>query len=810
MNICTYSKNDGGDYFEVLVHEYNHSFVNPLLENSSTNKKLIQSAGEWLLKFSESAMIYSAYGNWSTVINESIVRAGVVLYLIDNGYSSSKIKAQLEYEILQGFTWTPDLVMKLKYYTEHRDKYKTLNDFYPEIAKCLDEYVSEKRNAAESCLSSKEDFVKSNNTQVKVEVSETMELMSMISQLAGFGEYYPLSGKVDTWFDGYENHPLIIFYKQLRQNNGIGYEAVASMGMHLAIENGTLKYVSDRSLLGSRWNGVDLDEFLSKLNKFYTESRFHSYFTSQQSKYSKYVNAYKEKILPYFHEDWYNSFYGSESSTNYWVILTFCNRGNSYGASRINAEGKKDVMTVCQYYPDEDDNWYRENLIHEFNHSYVNPLLEDSNENQNLFSKVGDSLLTLSRTAMNSAKYSKGTTVINESIVRAAVIIYLQEKGFPLSQIKDRIFLDISKGFTWMPELVEALRYYTNHRDVYKTLNDFYPEIAKCLENYVTKEQAKIAQTATTNRDIFNTEINGFRFGFESNGDNPMTLTLVSTKCEDKNSTTASIPATVEGHQVTTIGERALRLQDNPYSRFSVIVPEGVVKISDEGLFWSYVNHISLPSTLKTIGAHAFYLTYLEELYIPASVERIGARFIHNIDCLEQIVVDEKNPIFDSRYNCNAVIETATNTLIHGCKTSTVPKGVTSIGSYAFSECRAMTSFEIPSWVTSIGDRAFRSCSNLKSVYSYNEQPITVPGDLFIDIPSDAILYVPTGTKKKYAAAQGWNAIKNIVEMDMTDIKDVLTSTNEQKSLFYNLQGQRVKNPGKGIYIHNGRKVLIK
>jgi hypothetical protein len=46
--------------------------------------------------------------------------------------------------------------------------------------------------------------------------------------------------------------------------------------------------------------------------------------------------------------------------------------------------------------------------------------------------------------------------------------------------------------------------------------------------------------------------------------------------------------------------------------------------------------------------------------------------------------------------------------------------------------------------------------------------------------------------------------------MDMTDIKDVLTSTNEQKSLFYNLQGQRVKNPGKGIYIHNGRKVLIK
>ncbi|MBR6189964.1 MAG: leucine-rich repeat protein [Prevotella sp.] len=66
--------------------------------------------------------------------------------------------------------------------------------------------------------------------------------------------------------------------------------------------------------------------------------------------------------------------------------------------------------------------------------------------------------------------------------------------------------------------------------------------------------------------------------------------------------------------------------------------------------------------------------------------------------------------------DCNALIETATNKLIQGCKNTVIPDGVTTIGKYAFDGCTGLTSIEIPASVTSIGEYAFQSCYSLSSV----------------------------------------------------------------------------------------------
>ncbi|MBQ3753968.1 MAG: leucine-rich repeat protein [Prevotella sp.] len=83
---------------------------------------------------------------------------------------------------------------------------------------------------------------------------------------------------------------------------------------------------------------------------------------------------------------------------------------------------------------------------------------------------------------------------------------------------------------------------------------------------------------------------------------------------------------------------------------------------------------------------------------------------------LTTIVVDEGNPKYDSRDGCNAIIETATNTLVYGCKSSSIPSSVTSIGNDAFSYCSGLTSVVIPSSVTSIGEGTFFGCSGLTSI----------------------------------------------------------------------------------------------
>ena len=78
--------------------------------------------------------------------------------------------------------------------------------------------------------------------------------------------------------------------------------------------------------------------------------------------------------------------------------------------------------------------------------------------------------------------------------------------------------------------------------------------------------------------------------------------------------------------------------------------------------------------------------------------------------------MESGNTVYDSRDNCNAIIKTATNTLLSGCKNTIIPNSVTSIGQKAFAECSSLTSIEIPNSVTSIGHSAFQFCSGLKSV----------------------------------------------------------------------------------------------
>ena len=45
-------------------------------------------------------------------------------------------------------------------------------------------------------------------------------------------------------------------------------------------------------------------------------------------------------------------------------------------------------------------------------------------------------------------------------------------------------------------------------------------------------------------------------------------------------------------------------------------------------------------------------------------------------DKLEKIVVSPENPYFDSRENCNAIIETAGNRLLVACGKSVIPEDV--------------------------------------------------------------------------------------------------------------------------------------
>ena len=120
---------------------------------------------------------------------------------------------------------------------------------------------------------------------------------------------------------------------------------------------------------------------------------------------------------------------------------------------------------------------------------------------------------------------------------------------------------------------------------------------------------------------------------------------------------------------------------------------------------------ITIPNSVTSIGREAFAgCAGLTSLTIPKSVTGIGNYAFTGCSQLENIVVLNGNTTFDSRDKCNAIIETATNTLLYGCKNSIIPTSVTNIGIDAFFNCTGLTSITIPNCVTSIRDGAFYGC----------------------------------------------------------------------------------------------------
>ena len=101
---------------------------------------------------------------------------------------------------------------------------------------------------------------------------------------------------------------------------------------------------------------------------------------------------------------------------------------------------------------------------------------------------------------------------------------------------------------------------------------------------------------------------------------------------------------------------------------------------------------------------------------LPAGVSHIGSGVFQACESLTSMTVDSRNTDFDARERCNAIIETATGTLVAGCAATVIPPSVTAVGDGAFMECIGLTRINIPSGITHIGNNAFNSCYDLESI----------------------------------------------------------------------------------------------
>ena len=204
----------------------------------------------------------------------------------------------------------------------------------------------------------------------------------------------------------------------------------------------------------------------------------------------------------------------------------------------------------------------------------------------------------------------------------------------------------------------------------------------------------------------------------------------------------------------------------------SIVLKEGtkgIVGYAFDGC--SGLTSVTIPNSVTYIGLNAFDSCIgLTSVTIPNSVTYIDLNAFSGCSGLTSIKVESGNSVYDSRENCNAIIETATNTLISGCKNTIIPNSVTSIGDWAFFRCRGLTSVTIPNSVTSIGDEAFWGCIGLTRIDAYpNPEKVSTGVYAFNRVPKNGTLHVLPKYLSAYQTASEWEDFINI-KGDLTEI----------------------------------------
>ncbi|MEA4916616.1 DUF4932 domain-containing protein [Proteiniphilum sp.] len=325
-------------------------------------------------------------------------------------------------------------------------------------------------------------------------VDKRVELLSIVFRLAENKEYNATifkkyTDRVEKHFNAYKNHELIKFAKTLKENKGISYDAVVSMAVVL---DDNLNSMIDFSttLPEKRWNRDDANKFIQLLKEFYKDAECERFFRENEAFFLEVSNRFSP-IYKTIDLNWFQSFYNKKVEENFNIIIgPGCGRQN-YGSSYTLPNAKKEMFAIMGIWkvdksgmPIYEKDAYLPTIIHEFNHSFINPLLA---ENEEAFEENGKEIYKAVEYEMSQQAYGNWQTMLNEALVRASVIKYFIDHGVNETEIQMMLNKEINNGFIWIKGLVDELTKYDNQRDIYPTLESYMPVLSNAYKIFAEK-----------------------------------------------------------------------------------------------------------------------------------------------------------------------------------------------------------------------------------------------------------------------------------------------------------------------------------
>ena len=338
---------------------------------------------------------------------------------------------------------------------------------------------------------------------VPVHFDECVDLVATVWRLSGAREYNRCeipryAHEVDSVFAPYKEHQVVQLARQYPQESGIGYDAVASYGLHLTVtENGDI-VLNDNFAEGGdasfdRWTERQKKDFLEPLNDFYRTSHFHDWYLGKKDFHAQVeeaFNAINEKV----DYSWFSSYFGPQSGSSFRIVLSLLVGPNNYGCSARLKDGSNALSPVigCCQLDGNGEVYYNANavlsiVIHEFCHHYCNPL---NDQFWPLMSKSAEKVYKEREEQMRQSAYGSALTMMNETFVRASVIRYMKIH-YPQVDESALIKAEEEQGFILTQTLCEALKQYEQQRDKYATMNDFMPVYAQSVNDFDLKQYKK-------------------------------------------------------------------------------------------------------------------------------------------------------------------------------------------------------------------------------------------------------------------------------------------------------------------------------
>ena len=328
---------------------------------------------------------------------------------------------------------------------------------------------------------------------ITVSVDPRVELICIIFRLAGNPEYS--RGKVDAYtrdveqhFRPFANHAVVNHVRQLRRTRGVSFDAPMGLAVLLSDppdlkEAVPLEPRPDE--LDLRWRPDEVRQFLVHARDFAKQSNFEAFFAARKGLYTESAGRMSETLARHARLDWFDQFFGRRPGVRFHLILGMLNGGSCYGARR----GETDLYCILGVWMCDADGLPRfdasvvPTVIHEFCHSYVNPLVY---RHADALEPAGMKLFDRQKDAMRRQAYGNWKTMMLESLVRACVVRYCAANDGAVAAWKETQEQH-ARGFPWMNALAGRLTEYEKDRVKYPTLDDFMPRIKQFFEDHARK-----------------------------------------------------------------------------------------------------------------------------------------------------------------------------------------------------------------------------------------------------------------------------------------------------------------------------------